>query len=463
MNSKEIKKQEVSLVLLGETGAGKTTLLKGIGDHIKGTLFSNRQQTIRTELNGRSQTKECRQYIFSNDIWIVKIIDTPGLADTEGVKVDKEHLKKIVDFLIKEGEFNAICFLLKKGTNRATLQIQYVMNELKCMLPKDATHNIITCLTFSELPEPDDDTMAVIRDLHLPDNNIICIDNRAYEKIKFDPNSKNGRMIERKLESGYEEAKENIEQLLTEAKKFKAYKSEGIKVLKLKRDKLKEEIALLSHSIDDSTKAEIQLKDILYEINEAFKNVEANKNYKIKTTITRQVPYKINNSITTNCIICNKACHINCSLSYQDDLIGCTVMRKERCTKCGCSYQDHTHLGWDFIIEKEDVFEDDLNKKSRYDEALGQKERLEMQREIVRNKIKEEENSKQKIFLTIRTLYKDINNLALIGHNYVYEDYLRNQEKMLKNCDLPKDFVERKLKVVRTALKEWETFKIALS
>lgn len=51
---------------------------------------------------------------------LVKIIDTPGLSDTEGGDVDEQHLKKIADYLVNLGEFNAVCLVIKGSTVRAS-------------------------------------------------------------------------------------------------------------------------------------------------------------------------------------------------------------------------------------------------------------------------------------------------------------------------------------------------------
>lgn len=82
----------------------------------------------------------------------MNIIDTPGLADTEGAQKDEDHLKKITQYLIDLGEFNAVCLVMKGTTIRATPSICYVIDEIRSILPKDVKDNFIVCATSQSKP-----------------------------------------------------------------------------------------------------------------------------------------------------------------------------------------------------------------------------------------------------------------------------------------------------------------------
>lgn len=450
-------KQEVSLVFLGETGSGKTTLLKALNDAILNTPFEKHKFTPKNLAPGRSQTKECNQYTISNDIWSVRVIDTPGLADTDGIDVDEKHLKNIFDFLIAQGEFNAICFVLKRGTNRETLQIKHVINELKSMLPKDSQNNFIVCLTFSDLPIPDEDTLAVIKSLGLPEDNIISIDNKAYEKMDYDVKTTKGKMVDRMLKTSYANNMENLMVLLDEAKKFKPYKSQGIKDLKFKRDKLKEDIALLAHQIDDSTGAQTQMQQIINQI-----QLNKGRNIQTSTKIRRRVAYKENGKITTHCKVCSRGCHPSCHLSYGDDLDNCAAMSGNNCKQCGCPVIYHTHLGWGFKDEYEDVLPEDPDSSSKPLHLFNRHQIMEDQITALQRRIQDEEKKKEELQKQIQKHYNDISQIALIGHNYVYEDYLKVQLKQLENSGHDPEFIERKKSTINAALKLWNVFKSAI-
>jgi predicted GTPase len=111
-------RKPVSMVFLGCTGAGKTTLLTALEDFVKNKSFEERTQTKRvTDKKGVSQTKDVKQFSYCGGDYQINIIDTPGLADTEGIFEDEKHLKNISQYLIDVGEFNAVCIVMKAGAN----------------------------------------------------------------------------------------------------------------------------------------------------------------------------------------------------------------------------------------------------------------------------------------------------------------------------------------------------------
>ncbi|KAF9260137.1 hypothetical protein L218DRAFT_621119 [Marasmius fiardii PR-910] len=90
-------KKELTILLLRETGVGKTALLSFIGNVLAGHKVDRyidlHEPSI--EMGGpqsQSQTDAATLYEFvsQNDV-VVRILDTPGLADTRGVVVDDRH------------------------------------------------------------------------------------------------------------------------------------------------------------------------------------------------------------------------------------------------------------------------------------------------------------------------------------------------------------------------------------
>jgi GTPase SAR1 family protein len=453
-------KQQVSLVFVGETGSGKTTLLESLKDTIHGIPYEHRSVVPKTEKKGKSQTKECNQFGLTNKEWFVNIIDTPGIADTEGITEDEAHLKKIVDFIIEYGEFNAVCFVIKNGTSRATITMKYVINEIKSMLPKDAKDNFIVCLTNSQSPFPTEDTLAVIQELGLPEDKIVCVNNLAYEVQAINPRATDvqRKLVEKTKESTFSANQAYLWTLIEEASSYKLYKSEGIKNLKLKRDLLKEEIGVLNMKIDSSVQVDLQLDRILSEVDVALKDVEANKNYKITSQISRSIPFKKEGKITTHCNTCNKSCHIDCSLSYGNDLNCCAAMYGTSCQSCGCSVNYHCHLGWDQRIEYQTVIGDDPNKKDRFEKAEGKRQYLKEEQEKLQKLKHQEEKTRRAHMDRISALYTEINQMAMIGHNYVYVDYLECQIKQLDKSSEPKEVVTKKKSFLKEQIERFSVF-----
>lgn len=179
-------KTKVSMVFLGETGTGKTTLLQAVEDWLNGTPYEERcmaRTRSQSGTQGQSQTKKTRQFVINNHKYVVCTIDTPGIGDTEGFEADRKHADDITQFLSHDCEFNAICILVRNGTNRVTTTMQYVISEIKTHLPKELIDNIVVIVTRCPDLLPSEDTESVIEQLGLPTKRMYMIDNCAYEAV----------------------------------------------------------------------------------------------------------------------------------------------------------------------------------------------------------------------------------------------------------------------------------------
>lgn len=188
----------------------------------------------------------------------MNIIDTPGLADTEGSQKDEEHLKKITQYLIDLGEFNAVCLVMKGSTTRATPSICYVIDEIRSILPKDVKDNFIVCVTSQSTPVSKD-FKGVLSQLKLETAQVITFENSAYQEFESKPDEDEIEQIKFNFERNHKSFKKLVEK----ASGLPHYRSDGIRQIKDKRNKLKEEIALMMLTIDDCTAAKHSLTDWL--------------------------------------------------------------------------------------------------------------------------------------------------------------------------------------------------------
>lgn len=121
--------EEYNILLLGESGAGKSTTINAIANYIKYKTFEEATNSeflqlipsnfslpdpvhqgktieIKTGSNinerteeGGSRTKDPMGYPFRFGDKLIRIIDTPGIGDTEGAETDKKNFEKILDYL----------------------------------------------------------------------------------------------------------------------------------------------------------------------------------------------------------------------------------------------------------------------------------------------------------------------------------------------------------------------------
>lgn len=73
----------------GITGAGKSTFLNAI----------SKSNAFKTSASAQSCTKEVSCHSFARDNVTIKLIDTPGFCDSDGINEDQKNMDTLVDFL----------------------------------------------------------------------------------------------------------------------------------------------------------------------------------------------------------------------------------------------------------------------------------------------------------------------------------------------------------------------------
>ncbi|CAG2102115.1 unnamed protein product [Medioppia subpectinata] len=149
-NSEHIPKQkkEITIVLLGQLGVGKSTFINAFVNYMSfesmdaadgqpiclipanfticypqtrrpvNITFGEPDINENSDDPAQSATQYPKCYKFQNDNFVLNIIDTPGIADTDGVERDNENMQNILDFISNYREINAFCVLLKPNNAR---------------------------------------------------------------------------------------------------------------------------------------------------------------------------------------------------------------------------------------------------------------------------------------------------------------------------------------------------------
>ena len=138
-NTEEENNSKV-ILLIGQTGDGKTTFLNAlvniysgikIGDNFRYLLVNDKDNFDEK----KSKTKEVTIYNIRPKKGLnfppIKIVDTPGFGDTNGIDEDKEHLKKLKKAFDEELIFvHSICFIVNCTKCRIDFHQKYVFNTL---------------------------------------------------------------------------------------------------------------------------------------------------------------------------------------------------------------------------------------------------------------------------------------------------------------------------------------------
>ena len=146
----------------------------------------------------------------------VRILDTPGLADTRGIEQDEHHRRNILAEIRKHiNAITAVLVLLNGTVPRITIGTEYALSTLSAIFPKSLVENI--AFVFTNVPSPlswqfSTDTLPdVLRDApqFFLDNPLAL--QKKYLSLKHDLKRKNARMpIRRGVLAGEERALEML-------------------------------------------------------------------------------------------------------------------------------------------------------------------------------------------------------------------------------------------------------------
>ncbi|GBG72765.1 hypothetical protein CBR_g12333 [Chara braunii] len=217
------KKEELNILLLGETGVGKSTFINAFANYLTHDTLDDALEDPITLIpstftvcrdgefdectvkigkedqneggeGGKSSTQSCKAYKFHYGDRMVRLIDTPGIGDTRGIEQDKKNFDNILHFLGYHTQLHGICILLKPNNARLTVMFRFCILELLSHLHKSAKDNIAFVFTNarSTFYRPGD-TMPPLRtmlkkiceappyvDIPISKSTIFCLDNESF-------------------------------------------------------------------------------------------------------------------------------------------------------------------------------------------------------------------------------------------------------------------------------------------
>ena len=219
----------INVLFLGRTGIGKTTFINSLANYM---LFPSLSEAITGEtqvlipckinflsadgtqqevmipegneyynenlkIPGQSATENPKSHIiYSPDLDVkIRIIDTPGLADTRGYEQDRKNMQKIIGAVKELGELSSIVFLLKPNESRLEATFRYCLTELLNALPKGFAENICFCVTNARgsnytMGETSVPLNQLLEELQIddrvrlkPGTNVFAVDNEAFRYL----------------------------------------------------------------------------------------------------------------------------------------------------------------------------------------------------------------------------------------------------------------------------------------
>jgi len=140
---------------MGECGSGKSTFLNYLCNCLMKNKPSNLVSftTTSAHLNNKKEkmkahTQECKIWgPFEYNKINYHIIDTPGLADTDGLEKDAKNLDGILQFVSNCDSIIGIILVVNGTASRFTSNLKLVFSKLKSSLPDEVLEN--ACVVFT--------------------------------------------------------------------------------------------------------------------------------------------------------------------------------------------------------------------------------------------------------------------------------------------------------------------------
>ncbi|KAH9389540.1 hypothetical protein TYRP_023190, partial [Tyrophagus putrescentiae] len=425
-------------------------------------LDANSVKNERME-SGKSSTKEPLAYLFKSGNTTIRLIDTPGIGDTDGVDQDKENFDKILNYLHMIKQLHGIVILLKTTETRLT----EFFNRNSHYRPGDA---------FFMLKNFIKKELENVNLTLKSKSNCFFLDNEAYrfllaKKCNYNfpqnqiddyKNSWKNSVTQTNLMLNYiaglptHDLEDTIS--LNNSRKFIHQMAEPIVDLNILLEANIAHIENQENELKDVTKNKLDLaKNLNIEIDD-LESVELNYPTTVCTANKcTDVIVKDNGEETVHY---KTRCHERCQLigvsansTGDSKLIGCWAMAGTGiCVKCGCSFEFHRHITSESKIVKKTIINQNQQIKIETEEkAIEEIEKTLKQTKKIKKEMEEEIEIIQQISAKFAyILIKNSNTL----YNKFLEPYLKLliQEEKKKSGHI-KNYSQTKLNSLEKMLK----------
>ncbi|KAK3805769.1 MAG: hypothetical protein J3Q66DRAFT_422480 [Benniella sp.] len=513
---------EINILLLGETGVGKSTFINAFANYlrydsleiaermemitliqssfeIEGTKVTAGKPDQNEKLkHGQSSTQYCRSYVFPlNDDIKIRLIDTPGIGDTRGVKQDRINFEEIMDYISGFDKINGVCILLLPDTPRLTTSFRFCIDELLLHLHKSAADNVIFTFTKtrSSFYGPGD-TMTPLKTymkelekasgvtIPLEPNTMFFFDNESFRLYAA---LKQGIIFEQNVKDAFGaswiKSVEEARRLVKRVMELTPHKTSETVTLDMARRsillltppmaKINENITIEVKGIEnmrtEAQNNEISAKDLKTRLMCSYMDLDPINLDRPRTVCISASCTTVHGNITRH----NKHCHVDCQLPNiainvlnHAGLRGCWAMNGgETCRVCGCRWEKHMHVKIDYNEVKKQKTDTAVEKQLK--EKLSAVDAMELAITEANERIKALEAEKKVIFDSLMTFTGFLlQNSILVQNNGIlaYIDMsIENQDRIAqrtKNFAIVNSLIEQKnefmaqMQIIEKAIKD---------
>ncbi|XP_038059651.1 uncharacterized protein LOC119730712 [Patiria miniata] len=502
--------KERNILILGETGVGKSTWINGFINYLyyadlKEAMNAKEFQVLipssftftqqgnekmimvgESDNNenmeaGKSATKEPRPYVFNVGGEIIRLIDTPGIGDSEGIQQDRKNFDKILWLLTYYDEIHAVCILLKPNNSRLTAMFRFCIQELLAHLHSSVKDNIVFCFTNARATfyQPGDTLPTLNRELRnkqvgiqATPRNYFCFDN---EPFRFLACVKNGvKFSEVDVNTYAESWKRSVEEtkklfqhissLKPHATKKTLSMNEARRIIVAMSKPLTEVAKTIQTNVQEGKEEKIQIDLFDKDMDSLKANLKFNGfdlrrvelDYpRTVCTDSKCVRYVPIGASSTNNTIYEQICHHRCYLGglptetiNDARLQYCLCMdRNNYCSQCDHHYTTHMLISYDIEVYAKEFLSEGV--QSQINQKKSAKETKEAIKEAIETKNAELMEEEEIIMKTSAKYGSFLKANALILYNDAVGDCLDMSIK--EEGDKPK---EKRNDTLLTTMKE---------
>ncbi|PCH39420.1 hypothetical protein WOLCODRAFT_38711, partial [Wolfiporia cocos MD-104 SS10] len=426
--------------LKGETGTGKTTVLSLIANVLKGHSPSEYEKFYEesNEAGGSqkgSQTNNAKLYEFSSTNGIrVRILDTPGLADTRGIRLDEQHKESIArEIQSKITAINAVIILANGTVPRLGVATDYTLSTLSSMFPTSLANNISFLFTNVSSPLNWNFEVESLPDV-LRNNPVYLLDNPVAMQEKYVKEKQKGkaegkvnksliRSLKKTVEEGHKKALGELVKIFDWIDTLSAQPTRGILTLYNQSQTIEMKIANALATMDQMTERKQVLQTIERESDGTKLTMEQYKQF--QSTLRQKVYKRIDTTYhNTLCLElkCYNNCHEHCDLDFSLDperLRGCVAFggseRMQECIKCKHRYENHRHYHarWELTEDVQTTIDEEAKKK--YEDAADKNERQKRRMKQLKNTIEDLDKALANATSEVGELVDEYAKLSLSG------------------------------------------------
>lgn len=415
----------------------------------------------------------CTQYPTSHLVTVgnerIRIIDTPGIGDPRGVEQDKINVDNILRFVSSLDEIHGICLLLKPNNAKLTTFFKFCIKEILAHLHKSSVDNLLFCFTNTRstfykpgdtypalkvlLSEINDNlkkkSRGTVYEIVLSAETMFCLDNEAFRflcarrsNIDFKPEDFQNFSL------SWDKSAAETQRMLSYIKSRKPHNvNETMSInearntiLTLARPmaKITDNIAMNIRVAEQQQKYTMSLDD---------EKLKLQKNRLVEQIRITTVPIDYPKTVCTNArcvdvrripgtsenmIVYKQVCHNRCQVrGVNVETVGapqlskCSAMDGTTCKMCGCIWQEHMHITYNFaesMVTVPDMLVEKMIKDNEESRLVKQQMIASLQQTIEQYQLELDE------ILNIGSQFGSLlKGHAIIPYNDAFESHVRHE------------------------------------